>query len=358
MVRRRQAQSELQLRRSPLNGPRRDKTAIIWEGEPGEIRRLTLLNCTTKCKFANALKALGIKKGDRVAIYMGMTPELAIALLACARIGAIHSVIFGGFAASAIADRVNDSACVAILPRTPVTAAAMRSRSSAPWTRPCTAAPPSNTSSSTAAPARHQMVAGRDHWWHDLWQMRPRMPRRAARFRRPALHPLHLRHHRQAQRPGPHHRRLCRANLPHLASTSLTCAMKTSTGARRTLAGSPATPTWSTARSKTAPPSLMYEGAPNWPDFSRFWKIVDDHQVTVFYTAPTVVRAFIEWRDQTSSSTTSSSLRLRAPSASPSIPKPGSGIARRSATTAAASPRTAYSATGAIKQYDQSSGTT
>ncbi len=97
-------------------GERRDKTALIWEGEPGEVRRLTYAELHVEVqKFANALKALGIRKGDRVAVYMGMTPELAIALLACARIGAVHSVIFGGFAANAIADRVNDSSCVAIL---------------------------------------------------------------------------------------------------------------------------------------------------------------------------------------------------------------------------------------------------
>src|SRR5580704_13362179 len=97
-------------------GSRAGKTALIWEGEPGEVRKLTYAELHIEVqKFANALKSLGIKKGDRVAIYMGMTPELAIALLACARIGAIHSVIFGGFAAHAIADRVNDSQCVAIL---------------------------------------------------------------------------------------------------------------------------------------------------------------------------------------------------------------------------------------------------
>jgi len=97
-------------------GARASKTAIIWEGEPGEIRRMTYAELHAEVqRFANALKALGIRKGDRVAVYMGMTPELAIALLACARIGAVHSVIFGGFAANAIADRVNDSGCVAIL---------------------------------------------------------------------------------------------------------------------------------------------------------------------------------------------------------------------------------------------------
>ena len=97
-------------------GPRKDKIAIIWEGEPGEIRKLTFGELHVEVqKFANVLKSLGIKKGDRVAVYMGMTPELAIALLACARIGAVHSVIFGGFAANALVDRINDAQCVAVL---------------------------------------------------------------------------------------------------------------------------------------------------------------------------------------------------------------------------------------------------
>jgi len=115
----------------------RAKTALIWEGEPGEIRRLTYAELHVEVqRFANALKSLGIKKGDRVAVYMGMTPELAIALLACARIGAVHSVIFGGFAANAIADRVNDSSASPFSPRTQATAAVAKSSSSAPSTRP------------------------------------------------------------------------------------------------------------------------------------------------------------------------------------------------------------------------------
>jgi len=98
------------------NGARRDKVALLWEGEPGEVRRVTYGELHVQVqRFANVLKGLGIKRGDRVAIYMGMCPELAIAMLACARIGAVHSVIFGGFAAQAIVDRVNDSACVAVL---------------------------------------------------------------------------------------------------------------------------------------------------------------------------------------------------------------------------------------------------
>ncbi len=95
---------------------RKNKTAILWEGEPGEIRRLTYGDLYLEVqKFANVLKGLGVRKGDRVAVYMGMTPELAIALLACARIGAVHSVIFGGFAANALVDRINDASCVAVI---------------------------------------------------------------------------------------------------------------------------------------------------------------------------------------------------------------------------------------------------
>ncbi len=97
-------------------GSRRDKIALIWEGEPGEVRKLTFADLHAEVqRFANVLKGLGVRKGDRVAIYMGMCPELAIAMLGCARIGAVHSVIFGGFAAHAIVDRVNDSACVALI---------------------------------------------------------------------------------------------------------------------------------------------------------------------------------------------------------------------------------------------------
>src|SRR5271156_5578293 len=97
-------------------GARKDKVALLWEGEPGEVRKLTYGELHAQVqRFANVLKGLGIQRDDRVAIYMGMAPELAIAMLACARIGAVHSVIFGGFAAQAIVDRVNDSACVALL---------------------------------------------------------------------------------------------------------------------------------------------------------------------------------------------------------------------------------------------------
>ena len=169
---------------------------IIWEGEPGEVRRLTYAELHAEVqKFANALKALGIKKGDRVAVYMGMTPELAIALLACARIGAVHSVIFGGFAANAIADRVNDSGCVAILTQD----SSYRRGNEIQLKRTvdeamtaCHTVEHVIVYRRTGSPVK--MVDG-----PRLVVARPggqcpdRMPRRATGLRGPALHPLHLR---------------------------------------------------------------------------------------------------------------------------------------------------------------------
>src|SRR5580658_10017753 len=151
-------------------GERRNKTAILWEGEPGEIRRLTYAELHAEVqKFANALKSLGIQKGDRVAVYMGMTPELAIALLACARIGAIHTVIFGGFAANAIADRVADSGCIAILTQD----TSYRRGNEIKLKQTVDEAMPACPTVKHVVVYRRtgspvNMAAGRDHWWHDL----------------------------------------------------------------------------------------------------------------------------------------------------------------------------------------------
>ena len=113
VVRRRHAQRERQLRRSARpRGPRRNKAALIWEGEPGDRRTLTYFDLYRQVsQFANVLKSLGVKRGDRVAIYLPLIPELAIAMLACARIGAAHSVVFGGFSAESLRDRINDAQC-------------------------------------------------------------------------------------------------------------------------------------------------------------------------------------------------------------------------------------------------------
>ena len=155
--------------RHVLNG-RADKMAIVWEGEPGEVRRLTFRELQVEVqRFANVLKSLGIKKGDRVAVYMGMTPELAVAILACARIGAVHSVIFGGFAANAIVDRVNDAQCTAILTQdtsyrrgneVKLKATVDEAVGQCPSVR--------NVVVYRRSGSAVEMKPGRDHWWHEL----------------------------------------------------------------------------------------------------------------------------------------------------------------------------------------------
>src|SRR5882757_3455805 len=151
-------------------GKRAEKTAILWEGEPGEVRTLTFRELHAEVqRFANVLKGLGVKKGDRVAIYMGMSPELAIALLACARIGAPHTVIFGGFAPQALIDRINDAQCCCV-----ITQDGSFRRGAEIKLKPVVdqALPQCPSVESVLVFRRsntpQHMEAGRDHWWHEL----------------------------------------------------------------------------------------------------------------------------------------------------------------------------------------------
>jgi acetyl-CoA synthetase len=281
-------------------GARASKTALIWEGEPGEVRRLTYAELHVEVqKFANALKSLGIKKGDRVAVYMGMTPELAIALLACARIGAVHSVIFGGFAANAIADRVNDSSCVAILTQD----TSFRRGNEIQLKRTVDEAMAACHTVKHVVVYRRSgspvnMVEGRDHWWHDLMA--------AAAPDCPAEHldsedPLYILYTSGTT-----------GKPKGLVHTTGGYAVQTYITSKyvfdlrdEDVYWCTADIGWVTGHSyvvygplQNGATVLMYEGAPNWPDFSRFWKIIDDHKVSIFYTAPTAIRAFIKWGDQ------------------------------------------------------------
>ena len=282
-------------------GPRAHKTALIWEGEPGEIRRLTYAELHVEVqKFANALKSLGIQKGDRVAVYMGMTPELAIALLACARIGAVHSVIFGGFAANAIADRVNDSGCVAIITQD----TSYRRGNEIKLKRTVDEAMPACPTVKHVVVYRRtgspvNMVAGRDHWWHDLVAAgRARLPRRAHGLGGSALHPLHLRLHRQAQGPAAHHRRLRGANLPH-HQVRLRPARRRHllVHGRHRLGHRPLLCRLRAAAERRHRPDVR--GRAQLP---RLFALLEDRRrsssVTIFYTAPTAIRAFIKWGDE------------------------------------------------------------
>jgi acetyl-CoA synthetase len=278
-------------------GERAQKTAIIWEGEPGEIRRLTYAELHAEVqKFANVLKNLGIQKGDRVAVYMGMTPELAIALLACARIGAVHSVIFGGFAANAIVDRVADSGCVAIITQD----TSYRRGNEIQLKKTVDEAMPSCPTvkhvvvyKRTGSPVT--MTAGRDYWWHDLAaQAAPDCPAEPM----DSEDPLYILYTSGST-----------GKPKGLLHTTGGYAVQTYLTTRYVfdlrdddVYWCTADIGWVTGHSyvvygplQNGATVLMYEGAPNFPDFSRFWKIVDEHKVTIFYTAPTAIRAFIKW---------------------------------------------------------------
>ena len=281
-------------------GGRADKTAILWEGEPGEVRKLTFreLHCEVQ-RFANVLKGLGIKKGDRVAVYMGMTPELAIAVLACARIGAVHSVIFGGFAANAIVDRVNDAQCVAILTQDTSYRRGNEVKLKATVDEAAGLCPTvKNVIVYRRSGSPVNMQTGRDHWWHELMA--------AAEKECPAEEldsedPLYI--------------------LYTSGTTGKPKGLVHTTGGysvQTYLTGKyifdlreddiywcTADIGWVTGHSyvvygilQNGATTLMYEGAPNHPGPDRFWKIIDDHKVTVFYTAPTAIRAFIKWGDE------------------------------------------------------------
>jgi acetyl-CoA synthetase len=279
-------------------GSRRDKVALLWEGEPGEVRRLTYGDLHEQVqRFANVLKAQGVKKGDRVAIYMGMSPELAIALLACARIGAVHSVIFGGFAAHAIADRVNDSDCQVVVTQdlsyrrggeVKLKQIVDEALEKCPGVRKVVVY-------QRAPDKAFPMTSGRDVWWHE------EMARAAAECaceEMDAEDPLYILY-TSGTTGKP--KGLVHTTGGYAVQTYLTSKYVFDLRDEDVYWCS-ADIGWVTGHSyvvygplQNGATVMMYEGAPNWPECDRFWKIIDDHKVTVFYTAPTAIRAFSKW---------------------------------------------------------------
>jgi acetyl-CoA synthetase len=291
---------------------RRNKAAIIWEGEPGDQRTLTYQQLHHEvCKFANVLKGMGVEPGDVVSIYMPMTPELAIAMLACARIGAVHSVIFAGFSAEAIADRNNDAQ------------AKIQLTSDGAWRRgkvldlksTVDAALEKSPSVEKCVVLRRvgndpPMEEARDFWWHDVMD--------AASADCPAT-PLDS-----------------EAPLFILYTSGSTGKPK---GIKHTTAGynlyakktfewvfdhrdddiywCTADCGWITGHSyivygplSAGATTVMYEGAPNWPAEDRFWSLIEKYRINILYTAPTAIRAFIKWGDEHVEKHDLSSLRL------------------------------------------------
>ncbi len=294
-------------------GARRDKMALLWEGEPGEVRKITYGELHVEIqRFANVLKGLGVRKGDRVAIYMGMCPELAIALLACARIGAVHSVVFGGFAAHAIADRVNDAGCVAVLTQdisyrrgTEVKLKAIVDEAllKCPTVRNVVVF--QRNASSVVA-----MQSGRDIWWHEAVSS---ADVECAAEWMDAEDPLYILY-TSGTTGKP--KGLVHTTGGYAVGTYLTTKYVFDLR-EDDVYWCTADIGWVTGHSyvvygplQNGTTVMMYEGAPNWPEPDRFWKIVDAHNVSIFYTAPTAIRAFIKWGKQWIDKHSLASLRL------------------------------------------------
>jgi acetyl-CoA synthetase len=276
---------------------RKNKAALIWEGEPGELRTLTYNQLLAEVsKFANVLKSLGIKKGDTVAIYMGMTPELAIAMLACARIGAAHSVIFGGFAAQALVDRINDAQSVAVITQD----GSYRRGAEIPLKATVDEAMPTCPTVKSVIVYKRtgtevKMERGRDHWWHDLMA---EASDNCAAEPLDAEQPLYILYTSGStgKPKGVVHTTGGYAVATYITSKWVFDLKD------EDIYWCTADIGWVTGHSyvvygplQNGATVLMYEGAPNHPAPDRFWQIIERHKVTIFYTAPTAIRAFMKW---------------------------------------------------------------
>ncbi len=291
---------------------RANKTALLWEGEPGDLRTLTYAQLLTEVKkFSNVLLGLGIKKGDRIAIYMGMTPELPIAMLACARIGAPHSIIFGGFSANSLVDRINDAQAVAV-----ITQDGSHRRGSEVKLKATVDEAVVNTPS-----VKHvivykrtgsavEMKSGRDHWWHEL------MAKASDQHEAEPLdaeHPLYILY-TSGTTGKP--KGVVHTTAGYSVGTYLTTKIVFDLR-EDDIYWCTADIGWVTGHSyivygplQNGATVVMYEGAPNFPEPDRFWSIIDRHKVTVFYTAPTAIRTFIKWGDSWPNKHKMDSLRL------------------------------------------------
>ncbi|MCC6796378.1 MAG: acetate--CoA ligase [Candidatus Hydrogenedentes bacterium] len=292
---------------------RKNKAAIIWEGEPyGQRQILTYRELHRQvCKFANVLKALGVSKGDRVAIYMPMIPDLAIAMLACARIGAPHSIIFGGFSAAALVDRINDAGASMVITAdggyrrgavVELKKAVDEALGKCPSVRKVVVAQRTHT------PV--QMVHGRDIWWHEAMEnasdVCPAEPLDAE-------HPLYILY-TSGSTGKP--KGILHTTGGYMVGTYYTSKYVFDLREEDTY-WCTADIGWVTGHSyivygilANGATSIMYEGAPNFPTPDRFWQIIERYHVNVFYTAPTAIRAFSRWGDGWPARNDLSSLRL------------------------------------------------
>jgi acetyl-CoA synthetase len=300
-----------------VRGPRRNKAALIWEGEPGERRTLTYFDLYRQVgQFANVLKSLGVRRGDRVAIYLPLIPELAIAMLACARLGAAHSVVFGGFSADSLRDRINDAQCNVL-----VTAdGGWRRGSIVPLKQIADDALQGTPSIKNVVvvqrlhPAQNpdlvHIQEGRDHWYHRLMQDAPYACEPEKMDAEDLLYILYT--SGTTGKPK---------GIMHTTGGYLTGTYATTKWVfdikEEDVYWCTADIGWVTGHSYVVYGPLangatvvMYEGAPDWPQKDRFWQIIERYGVTIFYTAPTAIRAFMRWGTEWPKKRDLSSLRL------------------------------------------------
>ncbi|MGH7623841.1 MAG: acetate--CoA ligase [Gemmatimonadaceae bacterium] len=297
---------------------RRNKAALIWEGEPGDSRTLTYWDLYREvCKFANVLRQLGVKKGDRVAIYLPMIPEAAIAMLACARIGAPHSVVFGGFSSDSLRDRINDAEARVLITadggyRRGGIVPLKRNADRAVEETPCIehVVVVQRRPGSGGDEAFAQMTEGRDHWWHVLMQNASATCEPEQMDAEDVLYILYtsgttgkpkgIVHTTGGYMVG------CSATTKYVFDLKeddvywCTADVGWVTGHSYIVYGPLA----------CGATCLMYEGAPDWPEKDRFWELCEKYGVTIFYTAPTAIRAFMKWGDHLPAKHDLSQLRL------------------------------------------------
>jgi acetyl-CoA synthetase len=290
-----------------------DQVAYHWVGEPGDARTLTYSDLATEVnKFANGLKSLGLEKGDRVAIYMGMIPELPIAMLACARLGLVHSVVFGGFSADALSSRILDADARVVITQD----GAWRGGNVVPLkhnTDEALESTPGVEHSIVVRRTDHgvDMAEGRDIWWHDLVEGQSEDCEAVVLNAEDPLYILYT--SGTTGRP----KGIVHTQGGYLTNTMTTHSYVFDIKPDSDVYWCAADIGWVTGHSYIvyAPlanrtTSVMYEGAPNFPEPDRLWQIIDEHGVTIFYTAPTAIRAFMKWGDEHVDKHDLSSLRV------------------------------------------------
>jgi acetyl-CoA synthetase len=293
---------------------RRDKPAIVWEGEPGDERTLTYGELHAEvCRFANALAALGVRRGDRVTIYMGMTPEVAVAMLACARLGAAHSVVFGGFSATALRERIADSGSKVLI----TADGGWRRGGVVPLKKNADEALAGETTIRKVVVHRRigsasgaTMVPGRDVWWDDAVRGQPAQREPEAMDVEDLLFLLYT----SGTTGKP--KGIVHTTAGYLLGVTTT--FRWVFDARDDdVHWCTADVGWVTGHSyvlygplSNGATTVMYEGAPDFPGRDRFWDLIARRRVTILYTAPTAIRTFMRWGTEHPDRHDLSSLRL------------------------------------------------